>query len=140
MKTLPCSPSAILFGKILYAIVLLFLVECVLLLSSSVFLNLRLSERLAEFLLVFFLGIVDLSFAGSFVSSLVMFSEGKTLLLSFLLFPLSMPVLIPSVLITEKIVSGLGFVYVMPELRLLLAFLFSIAAIASLTFKFVLEA
>lgn len=139
LKTLPCSSSAILFGKILYSIVLLFIVESVLLLFSRVFLNLNLSERFAEFVLIFLLGIVDLSFAGSFVSGLVMFSEGKTLLLSFLLFPICMPVLIPSVLATEKIVDGLGMVNLMPELRLLLAFLFSIIAVAGLTFKFVLE-
>ncbi|MFQ6074202.1 MAG: heme exporter protein CcmB [Candidatus Bathyarchaeia archaeon] len=139
LKSLPCSPSAILFGKTLYAIVLLLLVESVLLLFSRVFLNLRLSERFVEFLLIFSLGIVDLSFAGSLVSGLVMFSEGKTLLLSFLLFPVCMPVLIPSVLATEKIVNGLGTVGLMPELRLLLAFLFSIIALTGLTFKFVLE-
>jgi heme exporter protein B len=139
LKTLPCSPSVILFGKILYAFVLLLLVESVLLLFSRVFLNLNLSESFIELLLVFSLGIVDLSLAGSFVSGLVMFSEGKTLLLSFLLFPVCMPVLIPSVLATEKIIRGVGMVNVIPELRLLLAFLFSITAIASLTFKFVLE-
>lgn len=139
LKTLPCSPSAILFGKILYAIVLLFFVESVLLLFSAVFLNLRISERFVEFLLIFFLGIVDLSFAGSFVSGLVMFSEGKTLLLSFLLFPVCMPVLIPSVLATEKIVNGLAMINLITELRLLFAFLFAITAVAGLTFKFVLE-
>jgi ABC-type transport system involved in cytochrome c biogenesis permease component len=139
LKTLPCSPSAILLGKILYAIVLLSLVELVLFLFSSVFLNLNLSEGFIELLLVFFLGVVDLSFAGSFVSGLVMFSEGKTLLLSFLLFPISLPVFIPSVLATEKIVNGLSMVDVIPELRFLLAFLFSITAIAGLTFKFILE-
>lgn len=139
LKTLPCSPSAILFGKILYAIVLLLLVEFVLLLFSSVFLNLRFSERFAEFSLVFFLGIVDLAIAGSFVSGLVMFSEGKTLLLSFLLFPVCMPALIPAVLATEKVVNGSGVTALIPELRLLLAFLLSIAAVAGLTFKFVLE-
>jgi len=139
LKTLPCSPSAVLFGKILYAIVLLFLVESVLLVFSSVFLNLRLSERLVEFWLIFFIGMVDLAFAGSFVSGLVMFSEGKTLLLSFLLFPVCMPALIPSVLATEKIVNGSGMVDLIPELRLLFAFLLSITAVAILTFKFVLE-
>ena len=139
LKTLPCSPSAVLFGKILYAIVLLFLVESVLLVFSSVFLNLRLSERLVEFWLIFFIGMVDLAFAGSFVSGLVMFSEGKTLLLSFLLFPVCMPALIPSVLATEKIVNGSGMIDLIPELRMLFAFLLSITAVASLTFKFVLE-
>jgi len=140
LKTLPCSPSAILLGKILYATVLLFLVESVLLLFSKVFLNLNVSGRPMELLLIFSLGMVDLAFAGSFVSGLVMFSEGKTLLLSLLLFPICMPVLIPSVSATEKIVKGLSTVNVMPELRILLAFLFCITAIVVLTFKFVIEA
>lgn len=139
LKTLPCSPSAILLGKTLYAIVLLFLVESVLLLFSRVFLNLKLSQGFIELSLFFFLGITDLSFAGSFVSALVMFSEGRTLLLSFLLLPICMPVLIPSVLVTEKIIAGSSIVNVIPELRILLAFLFSIAAITTLTFRFVLE-
>ncbi len=68
-----------------------------------------------------------------------MFSEGKTLLLSFLLFPACMPVLLPSVLATEKIVNGLSLASLVPELRLLLAFLLSVTAVAGLTFKFVLE-
>jgi heme exporter protein B len=139
LKTLPCSSFAILLGKILYAIGMLSLVVLVLLLFSTVFLNLRLAERIFEFLLIFFLGIIDLSFAGSFISGLVMFSEGKTLLLSFLLFPVCMPVLIPSVLATEKIIDGLNFFNITLELRLLLAFLFVIISVASLTFKFVLE-
>lgn len=139
LKTLPCSPLAILFGKILYAIVLLLLVEGVVLPFSFVFLSLKILGRFEDFLLVFIFGIIDLSFAGSFISSLVMFSEGKTLLLSFLLFPICMPVLVSSVLATEKIIGGLATIDVMPELRLLLAFLLFIMAVAILTFKFILE-
>ncbi|MEA2033443.1 MAG: heme ABC transporter permease, partial [Euryarchaeota archaeon] len=90
-------------------------------------------------LLVCFLGAIGLAFAGSFISGLVMFSEGKTLLLSFLLIPICMPVLIPSVMATKKIVSGSGIAEVIPELRLLIAFLFLITAIMVLTFEFVLE-
>ena len=139
LKTLPCSPLAILFGKIIYGVVLLFFVECVLIPFSIIFLNLDLSGRFPALLLVCFLGTIGLAFAGSFVSGLVMFSEGKTLLLSFLLIPVCMPVLIPSVMATEKIVSGSGIAEVMPELRLLIAFLFLITAIMILTFEFVLE-
>jgi heme exporter protein B len=139
LKTLPCSPLSILLGKTLYAIALLFLVELVLLASSVVFLNLEISGRYGGFLLLFILGMIDLSFAGSFVSGLVMFSEGNTLLLSFLLFPVSMPVLISSVLATEKILDGVSLSDLIPELRLLLAFLLAIVAVAVLAFQFVLE-
>jgi heme exporter protein B len=139
LKTLPCSPVAILVGKIIYGIALLFLVEFVLIPFSIIFLNLDLGVRLPALLLVCLLGAIGLSFAGSFVSGLVMFSEGKTLLLSFLLIPICVPVLIPSVVATEKIIGGSGIMEVMPELRLLIAFLLLITAIMILTFKFVLE-
>ncbi len=139
LKTLPCSPASILFGKILYAMVLLLLVEGVMLPFSFVFLNLKIPGGLLDFLLILILGVTDLSIAGSFVSGLVMFSEGKTLLLSFILFPVCVPVLIPSVLATVKIINSAASVDVMSELRLLLAFLLSVVAVANLTFKFVLE-
>ncbi|NOR77387.1 MAG: heme ABC transporter permease, partial [Methanophagales archaeon] len=122
-----------------YGIVLLFLVECVLIPFSIIFLNLDLGAGLPLLLLVCFLGATGLSFAGSFVSGLLMFSEGKTLLLSFLLIPICMPVIIPSVLATEKILRGSGIAELIPELQLLIAFLLLIAAVMILTFKFVLE-
>ncbi len=139
LKTLPCSPLAILFGKIIYGIVLLFFVECVLILSFIFFLKLHLGTSPLALLLVCLLGAVGLSFAGSFVAGLVMFSEGKTLLLSFLLIPVCMPVLIPSVVATKEIIGGSGITEVLPELRLLIAFLLLITAIMVLTFEFVLE-
>lgn len=139
LKTLPCPAFSILLGKFLYVMILLFLVEFVLLTFSIVFFNLRILESFAGYLPVFIIGIIDLSFAGSFVSSLVMFSEGRTLLLSFLLFPICMPVLISSVIATDKIIAGLTVTDVIPELKLLLAFLLCITAVASFTFKTVLE-
>ncbi len=139
LKTLPCSPLAILTGKIIYGTALLFVVECVLIPFSIIFLNLDLGARFTALLLVCLLGVVGLAFAGSFVSGLVMFSEGKTLLLSFLLIPVCIPVLMPAVSATEKIISGSGITEVLPELKLLIAFLFMITAVMILTFKFVLE-
>lgn len=139
LKTLPCSPSAIFFGKALYAIALLSLITGVLLLFSGVFLNVTFFENLLETSLIFFLGVVNLAFAGSFVSGLVMFSEGKTLLLPFLLFPICMPALVPAVLATEKIVTGLSLISVIPEVRLLFAFLCLIIVLVSLAFKFIIQ-
>jgi heme exporter protein B len=139
LKTLPCSPLAILLGKIIYSIILLSFILFILLAFSMVFLNLTLTEKFTDFLIIFLLGVVDLSFAGSFISGLVMFSEGKTLLLSFLLFPVCMPVLIPAVLATENIINGASIGNIAPELKLLIAFIFVIISVTTLTFKFVLE-
>ncbi len=139
LKTLPCPSLSILYGKVLYAIAMLCLEAAVLIPFSVIFLNLNLSRGAIDISIVLFAGIICLSFAGSFVSSLLMFSEGKTLLLSFLLFPVSMPVLTSSVLATQKIVNGLTVIHASPELRLLLAFFVCMVTISTLTFRLVLE-
>ena len=91
-------------------------------------------------LLVFILGAICLAFAGSFISGLVMFSEGKTLLLSFLLIPICIPALLSSVRATMKLLSpGSTIADVMSDLQLLIAFLLMITAVMTITFKFVLE-
>lgn len=139
LKTLPCSPVAILAGKIIYGTILVLVTGLVLLLFSFVFLNLNTGGDLGAFLLVYLLGATGLSFAGSFVSGLVMFSEEKTMLLSFLLLPVCVPVIVPSVTATGKLAGGAGLAGVLPELRLLGAFLLLITAIMILTFSSVLE-
>ncbi len=139
LKSLPCPPMAILAGKVIYGTVLVVSTGLVLLLFSLLFFNQNAAGEPAGLLVIVILGAIGLSLAGSFVSGLVMYSEEKTMLLSFLLLPVSVPVLVPSVIATGKILGGTGFAGVMPELRLLVAFLFLITAVMILTFAFVLE-
>lgn len=137
LKSLPCSPLAILGGKVVYGTLLILLVGSVLLFFTGLFLPLDLGGRYAEFLLIYALGVTGLSLAAAFVSGLVMFSEGSTLLLSFLLIPVSVPVLIPAVRGTTGLLSGTT--EVLPALQLLLAFLGLILAVILLTFACVLQ-
>jgi len=142
LKTLPCSPLAILAGKIIYGTALLLFVECILIPAAVIFLNLHLDTgmQFLALLFVFILGAICLAFAGSFISGLVMFSEGKTLLLSFLLIPICIPALLSSVRATKKLLSpGSTIADVMPELKLLILFLLFVTVVMTLTFKFVLE-
>ncbi len=139
LRTLPISPVAILLGKVWYSIVLMLLVLGVLLPVSVVFLNVQPSVKMLELLLILVVGVVDLSFAGSLVSSISMYSEGKTLLLPFLLFPISMPIFIPALLSTEKILRGLALAESSGELRLLGAFLVLVIIISAIAFETILE-
>jgi heme exporter protein CcmB len=139
LRTIPCSPFAILLGKVIYTVALLLLVLGVLAPLSIVFLNVQPSIKFLELLMVLMVGVVDLAFAGSVVSSIVMYSEGKTLLLPFLLFPISMPIFVPSLLASEKVLRGLSFVDYSGELRLLGAFLVLIVLISVFTFEAILE-
>ncbi len=139
LRTIPSSPFAILLGKVIYSIVLMLLVLGVLLPLSIVFLNVQPTLKIFELLLILTVGVVNLSFAGSFVSSIVMYSEGKTLLLPFLLFPISMPIFVPALLSTEKVLRGLTFAEYSGELRLLGAFLVLVVMIAVFSFETILE-
>ena len=139
LRTLSCSSFAILLSKVIYSTILLTLVLLVMLPLSIVFLNVQSSLNLLNLVPVTLLGILDISFVGAFVASLVMYSEGKTLLLAFLLFPVSIPVLIPSLLATQKILLESSLIEVVGEIRILLAFLVLILFFSILTFSLVLE-
>ena len=139
LRTIPSSPLATLFGKVIYSVVMLLLVIVVLLPLSIVFINIQPSIDILELFLILIIGIIDLSFAGSFVSSIVMYSEGKNLLLPFLLFPISMPIFIPAILSSGKILQGLAFTEYSGELRLLGAFLVLVIMVAIFSFETIME-
>ncbi len=139
LKSLPSPPLGILAGKILYGTILLVGVSLVLVISAFFFLHLDPMGGWGGFLLIVILGAVCLALAGSFVSGLVMFSGEKTMLLSFLLLPLCVPVLVPAVMATVKVIEGAGVGRIIPELQLLLAFLLLVSGILILTFHYLLE-
>jgi ABC-type transport system involved in cytochrome c biogenesis permease component len=66
-----------------------------------------------------------------------MYSEGSTLLLSFLLIPISVPILLPAVKATTGLLRGTADT--LPALQLLLASLGLILAVTILTFSCVLQ-
>jgi len=136
LRSLPCPSYAILIGKMLYGVVILFTVLIATILSSTIFLNIRLSV-IPNLMIVFVVGVIDLAIVGSIVSAIVMYSEGKTLLLSFLFFPVSVPILIPGTQAAGKLISGMVLLEILPELRLLAAFLMAIVAISILLFRHV---
>ena len=139
LRTIPSQPLAILLGKATYSVVMLLLVIVVLLPLSIVFINIQPTIEIFELFLILIVGVIDLSFAGSFISSIIMYSEGKTLLLPFLLFPISMPIFIPALLSSEKVLLGLAFTEYSGELRLLGAFLVLVIMVAIFSFETIIE-
>ena len=139
MRTLPCSPMAILMGKVIYSFTFLALNLLVMIPLSISFLNMEMGVLFSKLLPVLLLGILDLSFVGAFVSSLVMYSEGKTLLLAFLLFPISFPVLVPSLIATERLLLGATLLQVRTEVQVLIALFLILVLVSLLTFEEILE-
>lgn len=136
LRSLPFSMNLILYGKALYCLVLLTLVMCTLMISATVFLNIGLQlSSILLVLLVFLAGAVGFSLLGCLTSALLMFSEGKRLLIVFILLPISLPILIPCISATSKIAQGLTFSYILPEIQLIGAFTILVFILSYLSFE-----
>ncbi len=138
LRSLPTAPFVVLMGKVMYSLVVLLLVLLTTVMSSIIFLNLDVAA-IPALLVVFVVGVMDLALVGSMVSALVMYSEGKTLLLSFLFFPVSVPVLIPSTQAVGRILAGYTLMEVMPEIQLLISFMLAIGVASFLLFGHVFQ-
>ena len=131
LRSLPCPPFAVLAGKMIYGMVTLMLVLLSLIFSSLLFLNLN-TSLIPGLVLIFIIGAIDFALMGSMMSAVLMYSEGKNLLLAFLFFPVSVPILLPGIQAGAKILAGEPLMALMPELRLLFAFMLVVIA-ASMT-------
>ena len=86
-------------------------------------------------ILIFSIGAIDFALMGSMLSAVLMYSEGKNLLLAFLFFPVSVPILLPGIQAGAKILAGEPFIVLLPELRLLFAFMLAVIAASMILFQ-----
>lgn len=137
LKILPVSYTVILLGKILYGFLLVALIEvCVIPLSMILF-SYSFHSNPFFVLLVFVLGTLDFAVVGAIVSGLTMYTESRTILMPLLTFPLVLPVIIPSVTLTRKLVDGLEFSPGIPELRIITLSLIALMVTTLLMFEYV---
>ena len=134
LRSLPCPPFAVLAGKMIYGIATLVLVLLSLVFSSLLFLNLS-TSLIPSLVLIFVIGAIDFALMGSMMSAVLMYSEGKNLLLAFLFFPVSVPILLPGIQAGAKILAGEPLMALMPELRLLFAFMLAVIAASMVLFQ-----
>ena len=127
LRSIPCPPFAVLAGKMIYGIVTLVVVLLSVVLSSLLFLNLD-TALIPGLVIVFTIGAIDFALMGSMISAIVMYSEGKNLLLAFLFFPVSVPILLPGIQATAKILAGEAIASASSELRLLFALMLLVIA------------
>ena len=134
LRSLPCPPIVIMAGKIVYGLIILVIVLLSLMASSLLFMNLGFAY-VSTLSIVFIIGAVDLALMGSMMSAVLMYSEGKNLLLAFLFFPVSVPILLPGIHASAAILSGVTPVSLLPEIRLLLAYMLAMIAVSMTFFK-----
>jgi heme exporter protein CcmB len=130
LRSIPIEAESVLLGKFFYGFILMIFIIIISLLSSIIFMNVN-PSYFFSLIFNFFIGYLNLMFVGSMISALLIYSEGKTLLMSFLLLPASIPVLIPGTQMTSKILEGMSILEAIPEMRLLSAY-FILISLASI--------
>ena len=134
IRSLPCPPYTVIAGKMIYGMITLFIILASLLVSSMFFLNLEIS-LIPALSMVLLLGAIDFAVIGSIMSAILMYSEGKNLLLAFLFFPVSIPILLPGIQAGAKVLSNMSITSLLPEVRLLVAFMLVVATVSMTLFK-----
>ena len=108
LKALPCSPMTLYLSKFLYTLFLNAILGLTTLGLMGIFIGF-VTPLIPEFYLLFLLELTCLSAVSSFASALTMQSEGKTLLLPFLLFLFSLPSVIAAMGASENLILGINF-------------------------------
>ena len=139
LRLVPTPSWVILIGKVIYGFILMAILEIVVVPISMAMFNYSFNSHAILILLTFILGTLDLAVAGAIVSGLTMYGESKTILLPLLMFPLVLPVIIPCVVLTGKMIEGITFSAAIPELRIIAFILTVLIVTAILLFDYVLE-
>jgi heme exporter protein B len=137
LRVLPTSSQVILIGKIVYGFILMSIIEVVVVPLSTILFNYSFNSNPLFVVLVFALGTLDFAIVGATVSGLTMYTESKTILIPLLTFPLVLPVIIPSVILTRKLVYGLTFSLSQPELRIIALSMIALFVATTMMFNYI---
>ncbi len=137
LRLLPTSCQVILIGKILYGFLLMGIIEVAVVPLSMVLFGYSFNSDFLFVILVFVLGTVDFAVVGAAVSGLTMYTESRTILIPLLTFPLVLPIIIPSVILTRKLVYGIVFSLALPELRIITLSLVALSVAIILMFDYI---
>jgi heme exporter protein B len=104
---------------------------------STILFNYSFNSNPLFVVLVFALGTLDFAIVGATVSGMTMYTESRTIMIPLLTFPLVLPVLIPCVALTKKLVYGLTFSLSLPELRIIILSLIALLVTTTMLFDYI---
>jgi heme exporter protein B len=129
-------PTAVYLGKLLFNIVLLFLVETVLLPLFLGVMNLEINN-LALFLSAVFLGSLGVAAGGTIIAAIISKANSKGALFTVLAFPILLPVLISAISATRISLNSVSFSAAQSELQAIFAYTVVIITASVLLFDFI---
>lgn len=138
LRLLPLSYPLILLGKIMYGFLLVAVIEICVIPLSLVFFSYTMNSHPILVAATFIVGTFGLVIVGATVSGLTMYTESRTILAPLLTFPLVLPIIIPSVTLTKKLINGTTVALAMPELRLITLTIVVLVVATLLLFRYIL--
>ncbi len=135
----PVSPWGIYLAKMIGVFIFTIVMEIFTLAIFTILYNVSLVPFLFPLGLIIFLGTLGFSTIGTIFSAMAASTRTRDVILSILIFPISVPMIIASVKATGAILGGKPLQEIVSWLKLLIAFDLVFLLLAYLTFGFLLE-
>ena len=139
LRLCPMSPWGIYLAKMIGTFIFTVIMEIFSLILLVVLYNLNLLPFLLPLGLIIFLGTLGFSSVGTIFSAMSSTTKARDVMLSILVFPISVPLIIASVKATGTILEGKSLEAVASWIKILVAFDLVFLLIAYLTFEFIME-
>jgi heme exporter protein B len=135
----PAQREAIYLGKLLGNVAVILLVELVIFPLFAVLYNVELWSQLPKLLLIAVPGTLGLAAVGTLLSAMTAGLRAREAMLPFLLFPLTIPLILAVVRGTEIVMRGEPFDLAMPWLKLMVAFDVVFVTASLLMFEYLVQ-
>lgn len=139
LRLCPISPWGIYLAKMIGTFIFTAIMEIFALILLVVLYNLNLLPFLLPMGLIVFLGTLGFSSVGTIFSAMASTTKARDVMLSILVFPITVPLIIASVKATGTILDGKPLAAVASWIKILVAFDLVFLLLAYLTFEFIME-
>jgi len=136
LKLCPVDPSTIYLGKVVSNLVIMFLIEAIIIPLFIVLFNFSDVKGLAGLIVIILLGTIGFILVGTLFSALTVNMRTREILLPVILFPIIIPLIMSSVMATQKVLSTGDLFAAIDEIRLLVVYDLVFFIAAQLVFEY----
>ncbi len=131
------KPSTIFFGKLLFNLILLFLMNIFTVVLYIILIPSFIVQNASIFILTVVLGTIGLSAASTIIAAIIAKSNTKGTLYPVLSFPILLPLLMIVIKSTKSALEGVEFAKAMGDFQVMIAYFVVITAVSYLLFDYV---
>ena len=139
LKLCPVDPSTIYLGKVVFNLVIMFMIEAIIVPLFIVLFNFSDVKGLGGLIVIILLGTIGFILVGTLFSALTVNMRTREILLPVILFPIIIPLIMLAVMATQKVLSTGDLFTAIDEIKLLIVYDLVFFIAAQLVFEYVIE-